>query len=143
MRYRALVFDAEQPVRALLGTILKRRGYEVFCYPAAFKCLRCHGDNCSDLIIADVALQGGSGVEFIKAQLAAGCQNDNLALMAGSWSRADREAARALGCQIFTKPFSMVELESWLDEVEKTIPPDRVLSDYYIETTDIPCDGDV
>ena len=143
MRYRALVFDAEQPVRKLLATILERRGYEVFCYPTAFQCLKCRGDQCTDLIIADMALQGGSGLEFVKAQLAAGCQNENLALMAGSWNRADSEAARALGCQIFTKPFGRADLESWLDEVERTISPDRVLSDYYIDNSAIPCDEEV
>lgn len=142
MRYRALVFDADRPVRKLLAAILTRRGYEVFCYPAAFTCPECPGGRCADLMIVDVALRGGSGVAFVEALQATGCEVENLALIAGSWNRADREAARALGCQVFTKPFGKAELEHWLDEVERTIPPDSVLSDYYIDSTMIPCDED-
>lgn len=140
MRLRALVFDAEKSVRSLLSAILKRRGHEVFCYPRAYICRDCDEGACADLIVTDVVLSGGSGVAFIRAQLDGDCEIKNLALMAGSWNRADREAAHQMGCKTFTKPFTVAEFESWVIEIEKRTPVDRVLSAGYLEKTNIPCD---
>lgn len=131
MKLRAFIFDAEFTVRQLLTAIFERRGYEVHAYAQAFSCQECAGLNCADVIICDLVLREGSGVHFVMAQRNIGCMNGNLALMAGSWQRADREAAQQLGCQTFTKPFAPSELEQWLEVVEEKINPGRELSDYF------------
>jgi len=140
MKLRAFIFDADSTVRQLLTAIFKRRGYDVHAYSHAFACQDCRGLNCADLIICDLVLRYGSGVDFIMAQREIGCKNSNLALTAGSWHEPDRDAARQIGCQTFTKPFPISELENWLDEVEKNIDPARELSDYFQTHTAVPAD---
>ena len=139
MKKRAFVFDDEEAIRHILGVILNARGYEVLDFSDPGLCplyhateCRCSQDQaCGDLIISDINMPNIDGLEFVKRQKEIGCKIENLALMSGAWSAADLECARQLNCTIFHKPFTMEEIEEWLDSCEESINSDRVLTDWF------------
>ncbi len=67
------------------------------------------------------------GLDFVEALMAKRCCVRHIALMSGEWSAADIARAKRLGCHIFAKPFAIVEIDAWLDQVERLVPPDRRL----------------
>ena len=139
---RALVFDDDSKIRALLKEVLEERGYEVFEFPTPALCplyqrplCECPLDRqCADLIISDVAMPDVTGIEFIEAQLRKGCRVEHIALMSGDWSEAEIMLAKRRGCMVFHKPFTLDEIEAWLDSCEYEIDPERELSDWMPET---------
>ena len=130
-KIRAMVFDDDAQIRSVLVKIMEERGCEVLAFARASVCQMCRcseGHMCADLTICDVSMPGLTGVEFLEHQSRRGCRNKNVALMSGYWSASDRRRTTGLGCQVFQKPFSISELTSWLDDSEKTIDPNRVLT---------------
>lgn len=69
-----------------------------------------------------------SGLDMVEKLLENGCKIKNIAFISGSWT--DEEYARALdlGCRVFEKPFKLEQIGEWLDQCEKRIKPDRVLT---------------
>jgi CheY-like chemotaxis protein len=138
MKYRALVLDDDDVIRSLLSTILVKRGYDVrsFSFPGScplfnnHECICTAEEACADIILSDVRMPQVSGMEFIERLFENGCKVKHMAFISGSWS--DREYAQAeiMGCKTFNKPFSVSELEKWLDACEKDIAPDRVLREW-------------
>jgi hypothetical protein len=54
-----------------------------------------------------------------------------IALMSGAWLNSDLQRAKELGCQAFHKPFLLDEIKKWLDDCEKRINRNSVLSDWF------------
>lgn len=141
MNKRAFVLDDEEILRELLKQVFERRGYEVISYSNPGLCplynegsCRCtDGEACGDIIISDVSMPHVSGLDFVERQKETGCKLKNVALMSGAWSGSDVEKAKSLGCKVFQKPFSLAEIEEWLDECEKEIDPGRILTDWFRE----------
>jgi CheY-like chemotaxis protein len=135
-KIRAMVFDDDAEIRSVLVKIMEERGYEVLAFARASVCQMCRcpeGHMCADLTICDVSMPGLRGVEFLEHQTKRGCRNKNVALMSAYWSASDRRRTTGLGCQVFQKPFSIGELTNWLDDSEKTIHPNRVLTSWFQE----------
>jgi CheY-like chemotaxis protein len=135
-KIRAMVFDDDAGIRSVLVYILEGRGYDVWGFARASVCQTCRCPQnhlCADIIICDVSMPGLTGVEFLEHQSMRGCRNKNVALMSAYWSESDRRRTTGLGCQVFQKPFSIAELTNWLDDCEKTIDPNRVLTSWFQE----------
>ena len=141
MRIRAVIFDDEPQLRLLLWTVLDKRGYEVFAYPepgmcplkTAGQCACPPGTICADVIISDVQMPGTNGIDFIQQLLEKECRRPHLALMSGGWTDAGLKRAAQLGCKVFKKPFQVAEFIQWLQQVEKTLSPERRLFDWHHE----------
>lgn len=133
MKIRALVFEDEASVRGLLNHVLKSRGYEVVDFEDPSQCALSQNDACvnacADILISDVRMPRISGLDFVEMQRSRGCPLRNVALISGDWNTADVERAKAAGCAVIRKPFTISELTDWLDTCEKDIDPERVLSD--------------
>jgi len=133
MKIRALVFEDEAPIRALLNYILKERGYEVIEFSDPSQCALASGDAClhacADILISDVKMPGMTGLEFIERQQALGCPLRNVALMSGDWTDEDAERAEKAGVMLIRKPFKLAELDAWLNQCEASIDPSRELFD--------------
>ena len=69
------------------------------------------------------------GLTFLEKQKSKGCKVPNIGVISGYWSEGAKKRADKLECKTFQKPFTLGQLEEWLDECEKNIKPDRVLSD--------------
>jgi two-component system response regulator AtoC len=140
MKKRAIVFDDIEAIQKILKRILEMRGYEVMTYSNPDECplqhehdCRCDSNHtCADIIISDIDMPKVSGLQFVQDQNKKGCKITNIAFMSGAWSESDLKYARELGCKIFSKPFTIEEINDWLDECEKYIKPDRLLSDWFV-----------
>ena len=139
MRPRAIIFEDDDTLRELLSDILHQRRYEVLSASNPLGCpvyddltARCpHEFACGDFLLTDNHMPAMTGLEFVKAQEERGCKGvvHNKAVLSAHWTDHELEMANCLGCKIFHKPFSIDEINNWLDEREKLIPPDRQLDD--------------
>ena len=138
MRPRAVIFDDQEFLRTLLWMFFDRRGYEVLTFPdpgfcplhVTDQCPCPTGTRCSDLVISDVNMVTANGVDFIDKLIQKGCRLPNFALMSGDFSRADLDRASRIGCALFTKPVDMAALTAWVEQVERSTPPERILYDW-------------
>jgi CheY-like chemotaxis protein len=58
------------------------------------------------------------GLDFIEELRQKQCRCPSFALMSGSWSPEDMHRAHDLGCELFSKPFTVPMLKNWLETVE-------------------------
>lgn len=138
-RIRALVFDDDDSIRALLLEILRARGYEALGYAEPLHCpvydraaCSCGAhQTCGDIVITDVEMPRVSGLDLIQQQQDRGCKMDprNVGVMSGSWGDEGLERARELRCRVFEKPFKIRELQAWLDGCEARCRTDSSLRD--------------
>jgi DNA-binding response OmpR family regulator len=121
-----------------LWSLFDRRGYEVFTFPEPGLCplhvvreCPCPGDSsCADLIISDVNMMGANGIDFLEQLIQKGCKQRHFGLMSGGFSAVDLARASKLGCKLFTKPLDMRKVTVWVEEVERSIPSERMLYDW-------------
>jgi CheY-like chemotaxis protein len=140
MKIRALIFDDDALILALLKEVLERRGYEVFTFSEPGVCPLyknaegiCTGDHqCADIILSDIRMPNVSGIDLIEKLDKSGCKVKHRALISGSWTPSELAQAKELNCKMFDKPFKIEQLENWLDECEKSIDPNRILSNWVL-----------
>lgn len=138
MRLRAVIFDDHVSIRRFLWSVCDQRGYEVFTFPDPGMCPlhvihRCPcpaGTTCADIIISDINMLQVNGLDFVETLPTKGCALPHFALISGGWSDVDRARAHRLGCHLLMKPFSLVELTTWLEQVEARVAPTRRLLDW-------------
>jgi DNA-binding NtrC family response regulator len=135
MKPRVVIFDENKSLSSTLKKILDERGYEVFTFSNCGICplflsvdhKRISDNACSDIIISDLYMPSIEGLKLIKDRIDKGCKVKFRALMSTTWSYADWQYARRLGCQLFRKPFDLKEMLEWLDDCAKKIDPARML----------------
>ena len=139
--YRILIFDDSEEIRSLLYEFFNRRGYEVFSFPNPGVCPISHekicpcptGEACSDFILSDLNMPVQQGIDFLEVQIREGCQCKNMTLMSGDFTENDVLRAKSIGLMLLRKPFGITEILEWIESIEKSIDPDRKLSDWFIE----------
>jgi DNA-binding NtrC family response regulator len=135
MKPRVLIFDNNEVFSSTLKKILDERGYNAFTFSDPGVCPLFHsGDHigisdsvCSDIIISDLYMPTIDGLKLIKDRIDTGCKVKFRALMSTTWSDADWQYARKLGCRLFRKPFDLQEMLEWLDDCAKKIDTERKL----------------
>ena len=133
-----LIFDENEALSSTLKKIFDERGWEVFTFSEPSVCpLYLSGNHntishntCSDIIISDLYMPSTEGLKLIKDRIDMGCKVKFRALMSTTWSYAAWQYARKLGCQLFRKPFDLIEMLEWLDDCAKKIDPTRKLFDW-------------
>jgi DNA-binding response OmpR family regulator len=138
VRLRVVICDDEPGIRELLSTMCARRGHEVLTFQDAGLCPlhvmhRCPcspGAVCADLLLVDLHMPEGAGLDFVEGLLAKGCVAPHVALMSGDWSLAAHARAVRLGCRLFQKPLEIPELFAWFSIMEAQVDPRRVLLDW-------------
>ena len=136
MKMRILVFDDDSTIRVMLRKTLELHGHEVRDYPDAISCplylkkeCTCSKNHaCGDIIITDYNMPGLTGLEFIENQQQNECRVQFYAVISGFLTKPIVDHARKLGCFVFKKPFNIRDMLTWLDDCERQIPPNRVLS---------------
>ena len=141
MNYRVLIFDDDKMNREMLWSLFDNRGYEVFTFPHPAICPLSEENQCpcpkeqacSDIIISDLQMPFKNGLVFIEEQINKGCRCKNIALMSGAIRDEHFTKAKSLGITIFKKPFRLADIINWVDQIEKNIPPERRLADWFLE----------
>ena len=131
MQFRSFVYEPDPLVRSFLRSLLRKRGHDVLAFATGIPCPMCCDGPCADFVLVDLGLNQHAGVGFVRAQAAVGCRAAHKALVGSEWTAETCAAAAGLGCPVFSKPYIGPALGAWLDELEPTIPPDRVLRDGY------------
>jgi len=72
-----------------------------------------------------------NGLDFLDLQQQGNCllKIDCKVIISASWSAADLAKAEELGIKAFHKPYQFDQIGAWLDQQEKLIAADRILSD--------------
>jgi len=126
----AYVFDEDVAIRELLWKAFKPRGYLIRCYPRFGACpdtfrseLDCKSSHaCGEFILASIDFPSISRFDFIEDQIIKkGCHVRNIGLMSRTWSNTDLIQAQDLGCKAFQKPFSIEEINSWIDDCARKV----------------------
>jgi CheY-like chemotaxis protein len=120
-----LIVDDEECIRSSLEIHLTHLGYKVETAEHPLECVcvqkeACQEESpCADVIITDQCMPHMTGLEFIASREKRGCKGDlqHLAIMSANLTDDDLVQARELGCKVFIKPFSLLEIETWLGEL--------------------------
>lgn len=138
MTKRILIFGDHEETRNLYSFFLRSRGYEVLNFPSPATCslvaeqkCTCPRDHvCADMILADMEMQGMTGLELIRCQKEMGCHAppQNKAVISTGLTTTQQQEVLALGCKSLQMPFRLQDLSAWVTECEKNIPPERKLA---------------
>jgi CheY-like chemotaxis protein len=122
---RVVILDDEEVVYEMLCDFFEERGYEVVGQDAFLAdCPALGGGNpghdcpCADVIVSDHHLGEITGLDIFESIVGGPCDIRHKAIISGAFMPRDETRARELGCRIFRKPFSLVEVEDWLDRIE-------------------------
>ena len=138
MRYRAVILDDNSTILKVLWSFFDRLGYEVFSFPEPRLCplhllhaCPCPAfTHCADVVVSDLHMGDGSGIDFLEQLIQKGCQRPHFALMSGGFSDEDFARASRLGCTLFSKPLDMAQFAKWVEDVERSVPSKRILCDW-------------
>ncbi len=73
-------------------------------------------NRCPDVILTDVNMPLVNGVRFVEELKRKSCQCQKIGMMSGDWSDSDLRRAAHIGVTIFSKPFDLSRLRSWVSE---------------------------
>jgi CheY-like chemotaxis protein len=140
MTKRILIFGDHDETRNLFSFFLRSKGYEVLHFPDPASCAlivekrcTCPRDHmCADFILADMEMQGMTGLELIRCQKEMGCHAppQNKAVFSTGLTPNQQQEVRALGCKSLQMPFRLQSLLAWINECEANIPSGRKLVPY-------------
>ena len=138
---RIIIFDDDPNIRQSLESVFQHRGYEVLAYDDPSLCPLQHehdcqceeNERCADFVITDIDMPSVSGLDFIDGQVRKGCKVQNIAIMSGSWSEADTERAKYLGCAVFKKPVPFSAFTEWFYQCESQVGQGGILSDWFLQ----------
>jgi DNA-binding response OmpR family regulator len=110
---RVLVIDDEEGIRTLLRAVLERDGYQVTVAGGGREGVRLHRERPFDLVITDLFMDEGDGIEAILELQTAGAGPPVIAISGGSprLGLDSLAVARRLGAAaVLRKPFRSAEI---------------------------------
>ena len=119
---KALVIDDSSVSRMILTQILEQINYDVSSYNDPTEVIEQWNEfrdqnlkHAFDLILTDNQMPGMTGLEFLCWMRQKDCPlpDHRKAIISGSWSDKEMQAAQSLGCQIFHKPAPVETIHSW------------------------------
>ena len=129
VKIRALVFDDEAGIRAIISYILENRGYEVLSFPDPVLCpvylnseCPCPREYaCADILITDIHMPRVTGLEFIENQMRNGCKAiaQNKAVIQGHGQMTSLSKQRDLAVKYFKSHLELMSLPAGWINVKK------------------------
>jgi CheY-like chemotaxis protein len=125
-----LLLDDDPFLLSMLKGALIKWGHNVSAYsnpdqcPAycaqACPCTLCKL-GCPDIILTDVNMPIISGMKFVDELKRKNCKCPRIGMMSGDWSDGDMQRASRLGVTIFSKPYDLPTLRSWISEDNRRV----------------------
>jgi len=125
-KHKVLLFKDGHSFSILLKKAIESLGHEAIILDDPTACpafsldeQKCSKEApCADVLLAHCQMESASGIELFKMQSENGCKipSRNKALMATDPSLKQLSCVVSLGCNFFSKPFSIRMLKDWLDE---------------------------
>lgn len=129
---KILIVDNEECIRESLRMHLSEQGHDVLTASEPVICNVYRGEPCSqeapcgDVLIMDQNMRTMKGLDFFEKMEQNGCRGlpQNKLVMSGSASPAELERARLLGCRFIQKPFTLPEVDKFIESVQlRTVNP--------------------
>ena len=131
---RALILDDEGDICNLIKHVLHQCGYSVLTYASPLEtilfkapdqCPMLNGQpelfdqnpGCAELIFTDIEMPDVSGLAFVKKLRSVNCKAQHIAIVSGNWTPENQQAAAALNCKTFSKPFALAEIRDWVSSL--------------------------
>ena len=107
---RILIVEDEQSMRELLAILLKKQGFEVVAVASRAEAARALAGRAVDLVLTDVQLPDGDGLEILR-HVKAASPGTVVIVITGKGTTETAVAARKLGAEAYIlKPFDVDEL---------------------------------
>ncbi len=117
---RLLVVDDEQADRIIIGTVLDREGHEVEFASNGEEALQTYLQSSFDIVVTDIHMPDGDGLEFIKALIAMLPETVIIAVSGkGPELLAEAESHGVLAA--FSKP---IDPQKLVDAIAQAVPDD-------------------
>lgn len=121
---KALLFDDNSDFRNIIIAVLRDYDIEIEDYHDP-SCYLKNSDKCPvnkpcvDFILTDNQMPHVTGVEFLQKLQEMECKVpiQNMALMSGDLPIEEVERIISLGVKFFRKPFSLTDVENWLEDI--------------------------
>ncbi|MEI6168114.1 MAG: response regulator [bacterium] len=120
-----LLMDDDPAVLSMIQGALEKWGHKVDSYLnpeicPAYCSQTCpctiFTNRCPDVILTDVNMPLVNGFRFVEELKRKSCRYQKIGVMSGDWSDSDLLKATQMGCTIFSKPFELSRLRSWVSE---------------------------
>ena len=108
---RILVVDDEQSMREFLAILLRKEGYAVDTRVDVGSALAAVGSSAYDLVITDLKLPDGSGMELLSEARARDPDAQVIVITAFGTAESAVEAMKRGACDYLTKPFKVEEIK--------------------------------
>jgi len=105
-----IVTDDERSMREFLEIMLKKEGYKVRCAPGMGKTLMLMDEQAPDLVITDLKMKGGSGLDLLKEIKRRAPDVEVLVITAFATTETAIEALKLGAYDYITKPFQVDEI---------------------------------
>ena len=120
---KVLVIDDEQGIRALLDTLLRRKGYDVILAESGQKGLECFRRERPDVLVLDLKMPGMDGLTVLQ-QVRSLDPKTPVIILTGAGTAETEQRVRALGVTEYVeKEFSLHLLGDALKRLLKTPHP--------------------
>ena len=129
---RILIVDDERSLREMAQLMLTRAGYDVTLaehVPHALAILEEHGERSFDLVLSDLQMPGGSGIDVLKASKRYDPSTQIVLMTAHASIATAVEAMKAGAYDYLEKPFKRAELLALL---EKALEKRRLLQENFL-----------
>ena len=120
-----LLIDDDLFILSMLQGALVKWGHKVEAYHTPEACpaycsqtcpCAIFNNGCPDVILTDVNMPVVNGIKFIEELKRKGCKCQKIGMMSGDWSDSDLLKATHMGVTVFSKPFDLSRLRSWVSE---------------------------
>ena len=112
-----LVVDDEPGMRMALKANFERDGWRVETASGALEAIQIHSQSSFPLVVTDVCMPGGDGLELMRRLRAADSSTAVIVLTAFGTVAQAVQAMRNGACDYLTKPFSFEQLQSTVERV--------------------------
>jgi len=129
MKLKVIIFEDGKSTLNKFKEVFKFKGHDVISYAQSSSCplfkdtqCECPKDSpCADIVIADMAMEHMTGLEFFEHQRKRGCKtpDGNKLLLVDKITAEQKREISNLGCGFIKKPINEYDFANWMERRAK------------------------